>query len=155
MIFRSDVSLVTLERFFRKLEVDPCHGFEGTSCVLWTGAKTCGQGKHIKYGALKDHGKRWYAHRWAAYYIHRQEIDMLQVDHRCCRPLCVAHLQAMTPEWNRELQWIRVQVGIDENPRSQFEPDETPVPFYDPPEWYKVLALMFGSKIPTTGECPF
>jgi hypothetical protein len=61
----------------------------------------------------------------------------------------------MTPEWNRELQWIRVQVGIDENPRSQFEADENPIPFYEPPEWYKVLVLMFGSKIPTTGECPF
>jgi hypothetical protein len=68
MIFRSDVSLIALERFFAKLEVDPCHGFEGTACVLWTGGKTCGQGKTIKYGVLKDQGKRWYVHRWAAYY---------------------------------------------------------------------------------------
>jgi hypothetical protein len=66
MIFRSDVSPTALARFFAKLEVDPCHGFEGTACVLWTGGKSCGQGKTVKYGVLKDQGKRWYAHRWAA-----------------------------------------------------------------------------------------
>lgn len=153
MIFRSDVSIETLRRFYAKLEVDPCHGFEGTACVLWTGGKSCGQGKTIKYGVLKHNGRRWYAHRWVAKYIHGQEIDFKQVDHQCNRPLCVAHLLAMTPEWNRELQWIRVQVGIDDNPRPQFAPDEHAVPFYDPPEWYKVLTLMFGNS--TTGECPF
>lgn len=152
-IFRSDVSLEALRRFFEKLEVDPLHGFEGTACVLWTGGKSCGQGKNVKYGVLKHLGKRWYVHRWAAYFVHKQEIDHLQVDHQCCRPLCVAHLQAMTPEWNRELQWIRVQVGIEDNPRPQFEPDEFAVPFYEPPEWYKVLAMMFGNA--TTAECPF
>lgn len=153
MIFRSDVPVEALRRFFEKLEVDPCHGFEGTACVLWTGAKTCGQGKSIKYGALKYQGARWYAHRWAAHFILRQEVTNLQVDHQCCRPLCVAHLQAMTPEWNRELQWIRVQVGIEDNPRPQFAEDETPVPFYDPPEWYKVLAMMFAE--PASEDAPF
>jgi hypothetical protein len=77
---------------------------------------------------------------------------MKQVDHQCNRPLCVAHLQAMSPEWNRELQWIRVQVGIDENPRPQFSEDEHPVPVL-PPEWYKVLALMFVSS--RIEGCPF
>lgn len=139
-IFRSDVPIEALRRFAAKIEVDPCHGFEGTACVLWTGAKTCGQGKTIKYGALKYQGRRWFAHRWAAYFIHGQEIEGLQVDHRCNRALCVQHLQAMTPEWNRELQWIRVQVGIDENPRVQFsEDDEFPVPFFPDPEWYKAI----------------
>lgn len=134
-----DVPRRTLQRFFAKLEVDPCHGFEGTACVLWTGAKTCGQGKSIKYGALKVDGRRWYAHRWAARYIHGQEIDGHQVDHRCNRPLCVSHVLAVTPEWNRELQWIRVQVGIEDNPRPQFEPDPMPVPFYPEPAWYQEL----------------
>jgi hypothetical protein len=153
MIFRSDVSTETLKRFFDKLEVDPYHGFEGTACVLWTGAKTCGQGKTVKYGAIKVGGRKWYVHRWAALHILQQEIDGMQVDHQCNRPLCVAHLQAMTPTWNRELQWIRVQVGIDENPRQQFEPDADPFPFYTPPEWYSVLALMFANA--TTEDVPF
>lgn len=153
MIFRSNVSLAALERFFEKIEVDPCHGFEGTACALWTGGKSCGQGKSVKYGVLKDGGVRWYVHRWAAYFVHKQEVADLQVDHQCNRPLCVAHLLAMTPEWNRELQWIRVQVGIEENPRPQFEDDEHAIPFYDPPEWYKVLTLMFGNA--TTQDAPF
>lgn len=152
MIFHSDVSIDALRRFFAKLKVDPCHGFEGTACVLWTGGKSCGQGKTVKYGVLKHKGIRWYAHRWAAKYIHKQEIDFQQVDHQCNRPLCVAHLQAMSSEWNRELQWIRVQVGIDENPRPQFTPDEHTVPFYDPPEWYRVLSLMFAEP---SEDCPF
>jgi hypothetical protein len=139
MTFLSEVPLDSLKRFFDKLEVDPCHGHDGTACVLWTGAKTCGQGKTIKYGAMKYKGARWYVHRWAAFYIHGQEIAGLQVDHQCNRALCVAHLQATTPEWNRELQWIRVQVGLDENPRQQFEADASPVPFYSEPEWYRAL----------------
>jgi hypothetical protein len=144
MIFRSDVSLDTLERFFRKLEVDHCHGFEGTACVLWTGGKTCGQGKHIKYGRFKYKRFAWLVHRWAAKFVHGQEIDMRQVDHGCNRPLCVSHLKAMSPEANRELQWIRVQVGIDDNPRPQFEPDDCPVPFYPEPEWHKQLRELVG-----------
>lgn len=137
-----DVPLVALKRFFDKLEVDPCHGFDGTACVLWTGGKSCGQGKSIKYGVLKYQGVRWYAHRWTAFFIHGQEIAGYQVDHQCNRPLCVSHLQAVPPEINRELQWIRVQVGIDDNPRPQFEEDEFPIPFFPEPDWYRVLKAL-------------
>jgi hypothetical protein len=140
----SDVALETLKRFFDKLEVDPCHGFEGTACVLWTGAKTCGQGKSIKYGRFKYQRFAWLVHRWAAKFIHGQDIDFRQVDHQYNRALCVAHLQSMSPEWNRELQWIRVQVGIDENPRPQFSEDEFPVPFFPEPEWYRELRALVG-----------
>jgi hypothetical protein len=142
MIFRSDTPEDALRRFAAKLEVDPCHGLDGTACVLWTGAKTCGQGKYIKYGALKFQGQRWYAHRWAAFHIHGQKIEGFQVDHRCNRPLCMNHLQAVPPEINRELQWIRVQVGIEENPRPQFEEDEFAVPFYVEPDWYKAIKAL-------------
>ena len=134
-----DAPLETLKRFFAKLEVDPLHGFDGTACVLWTGGKSCGQGKTIKYGVMKFQRARWYVHRWAALHIHRQEIAGYQVDHQCNRPLCVSHLQAVPPEINRELQWIRVQVGIDDNPRPQFEADPGAVPFYVEPEWYVEL----------------
>lgn len=131
--------LAALQRFFAKLQVDPCHGFEGTACVLWTGALSCGQGKSIKYGRFKYRRFSWLAHRWSAKFIHGQEIDFCQVDHQCNRPLCMSHLQPTTPEWNRELQWIRVQVGIEENPRPQFEEDEFAVPFYPEPAWYVEL----------------
>ena len=133
-----------LKRFFDKLEVDPCHGYEGTACVLWKGAKTCGQGKYIKYGRFWHGQSAWLAHRWAAKFIHGQDIDFKQVDHQCNRALCVNHLQAITPEWNRELQWIRVQVGIDENPRPQFQEDDFPVPFFVEPEWYRELREFIG-----------
>lgn len=106
----------------------------------------------MKYGVLKYERYRWYAHRWAAQYIHGQDIDGRQVDHRCNRPLCMEHLQSIPPEWNRELQWIRVQVGIEDNPRPQFEPDPDAVPFYEPPEWYRALAVMFSAP---AEECPF
>lgn len=139
-----DAPISALERFFAKLAVDPCHGFEGTACVLWTGAQTCGQGKHIKYPAFWYEGARWYAHRWAAKHIHGQQIDNMEVDHGCRRPLCVNHLRAMPPTINRELQWIRVQVGIEENPREQFVPDDFPVPFYAEPEWYRALKGIVG-----------
>jgi hypothetical protein len=134
-----DAPIPALKRFFDKLEVDPCHGFAGTACVLWTGGKSCGQGKTVKYGVLKYERQRWYAHRWAAKFIHGQEIDFKQVDHQCCRPLCMSHLQSISPEWNRELQWIRVQVGIEDNPRPSFEEDEFPVPFFPEPAWYVEL----------------
>lgn len=131
-----------LRRFAAKLEFDPCYGLDGTGCVLWTGGTTCGQGKHIRYGAFKFERRRWFAHRWAALYIHRQEIEGRQVDHGCNRALCMNHLQAMPPEINRELQWIRVQVGLEENPRPQFEEDTLAIPFYVEPDWYKAIKAL-------------
>ena len=142
MTLISDAPLEALKRFFDKLEVDACHGYDGPACVLWTGGKSCGQGKTIKYGVLKFQNRRWFAHRWAAFYIHGQEIAGFQVDHQCNRALCMSHLQATTPEWNRELQWIRVQKGIDENPRPQFQPDDLPVPFFPEPQWYRDLKAL-------------
>ena len=138
-----DAPLEAYARLAKYLEFDACNGFEGTGCVLWTGGTTCGHGKNARYGAFWFEGKRWYAHRWAAYYIHRQEIEGLQVDHGCCRPLCVAHVKAMPATINRELQWIRVQVGIlpyEDYPKPQLDPDA--VPFFVEPEWYRTLKAL-------------
>lgn len=77
------------------------------------------------------------AHRWAAKHIHELDLpDYMQVDHECRNTLCVEHLAVVTPEVNRELQWIRVQVGLEPEP-VPYMPDEDAVPYYLEPEWMK------------------
>lgn len=98
-----------LSRFLKYCRFDPV-----TGCVNWTGGTCSGQGKTARYGIFWFDGKPWRAHRWAAKYIHRQNIEGMQVDHACCNTLCVEHLQSVFPQVNRELQWIRVQVGLEE-----------------------------------------
>jgi hypothetical protein len=128
-----------LARFLAKCRFDP-----GTGCVLWIGGTTCGHGKNSKYPAFWYEGKRWFGHRWAAKFIHGLEIEGMQVDH-CCdmhshlthpNTLCVQHLQSFPPSINRELQWIRVQVGIDPAPIVNVEEPYTSIPFYPPPKWF-------------------
>lgn len=126
-----------MERFAAKCRFDP-----GTGCVIWIGGTTSGHGHHHPYGSFWFEGRRWFAHRWAARYIHGQNIDDMQVDH-CCpdgvpHTLCVQHLQAVPPRINRELQWIRAQVGLDPAPPDPLDPFEE-VPFFDPPEWLAAL----------------
>lgn len=123
-----------LERFIAKCRHDPV-----TGCVVWIGGTTQGRGHHQPYGSFWFEGRRWFAHRWAAKYIHGLEIKDMQVDH-CCpmlntpNTLCVEHLQAILPAVNRELQWIRVQVGLDEYPFP--EPGlYGGSPCFDPPAW--------------------
>lgn len=144
------VSIVpAIDRFLAKCRFDP-----KTGCVLWTGGTTAGRGHTARYGAFKYQGRRWFAHRWAAKFIHGLDIDGGgQVDH-CCpygnapNPLCVEHLQVTTPSVNRELQWLRVWVGIDE-PHS-VDRGDTRDPFPLPPEWFDPAA--FQSKL---AEVPF
>ncbi len=128
-----------LSRFLAKCRFDP-----GTGCVLWTGGTTSGRGKTALYPVFWYEGRRWSGHRWAAKFIHGFDIDGQQVDH-CCdmhshltapNTLCVAHLQAIPPMMNRELQWIRVQVGLDDPPPVSEEEPFTAVPFYLPPKWF-------------------
>jgi hypothetical protein len=46
----------------------------------------------------------------------------------------VQHVNAVPPAVNRELQWIRVQVGLDPAPAgSDVDTDEPP--FFLPPAW--------------------
>lgn len=132
-------TLDPMARFLSFCRFDP-----GSGCVIWTGGQTSGRGHSAPYGSFWFDKRRWFAHRWAAKYIHGLEIDDLQVDH-CCpadrvphpNTLCVEHVQAITPTLNRELQWIRAQVGIDEPP-PVFLDAFGDVPFYLPPAWLTV-----------------
>lgn len=128
-----------LERFRKYLRFDAC-----TGCVLWTGGTTQGRGHTAPYGSFWFEGRRWFAHRWAAKYIHGIEIEGLQVDH-CCphtggkpNTLCVEHLQAVTLLENVALQqrrhWIHTQVGILPT-EPGYEEDPEAVPFFLPPAW--------------------
>ena len=118
------------ERFVSKCQFNPV-----TGCVEWIGARTRGQGHTAWYGSFWYNGRSILAHRWAAEHIHGQPVSPdVQVDHECRNTLCQHHLTVVTPQINRELQWIRVQVGLDPDPEPYIgDPDG--VPFYYPPEW--------------------
>lgn len=121
-----------IERFKEKCRFNPL-----TGCVEWIGARTRGQGHTAWYGRFHYEGKKVLAHRWAAEHIHGLIITPdVQVDHVCRNTLCVQHLQAVPPSVNRELQWIRVQVGLDPEPEPYVEPWDA-IPFYTMPEWLK------------------
>lgn len=143
-----------LERFRKFCRFEP-----ETGCVVWEGGKTMGRGHHVPYGSFWYARKRWFAHRWAAKFIHGQDIDGLQTDH-CCdtipipNTLCVQHLQSITAARNRELQHTRrmvhLQVGLlDYNDiyGGKPEPDPDAVPFFNPPEWL-TRGLTHGSDHP-------
>lgn len=132
-----------VERFREKCRFEP-----ETGCVIWTGSKSWGRGKHIRYGSFRDGKKIWLAHRWAAKHIHGLDIEDRQVDH-CCpnipipNTLCVEHLQVLTAEHNRWLQterrrhFIHLEVGLlpyDEIYGIADEESER-VPFYTEPTW--------------------
>lgn len=118
-----------LERFLARCRFDAT-----TGCVHWIGGKTRGRGKTAWYGSFWYQGKAWKAHRWAARFIHKLDIDGREVDHMCGDTLCVRHLQAVTGEVNRELYWIRVEVGLEPDPEP-LERDSSAVPYYLPPDW--------------------
>lgn len=137
-----------LVRFAAKCRFDPC-----TGCVVWIGGQTQGRGHNVPYGSFWFEGRRWFAHRWAAKFIHGLEIDELQVDH-CCpaqalpNTLCVEHVQVLTAERNRHLQthrrrmFIHLQVGLLSY-EDVYGPDEgvaCDVPFYDEPAWLRSVS---------------
>jgi hypothetical protein len=137
-----------LDRFVEKCAFDPT-----TGCVMWIGGTTSGHGHNQPYGAFWFEGRRWFAHRWAAAFIHGLEIHNMHVDHCCpCGPstLCVQHLQVATPEENRKLQNVRADHRCAQNPSTRqhwllvtkgFEQYEWPnreildIPWFDKPEW--------------------
>lgn len=132
--------LSPLERFRKYCRFEP-----ETGCVVWIGGRVRGRGKHGWYGAFSYQSKGWRAHRWAAKFIHGLDIDDpgTQVDHCCphiARPntLCVEHLQVVPAAINRELQWIRAEVGIDEPPPPSGGAEPGMVPFHAPPAWLEV-----------------
>jgi hypothetical protein len=139
--FRSIIPAI--HRFGKFLEFDPT-----TGCVMWRGGTTSGRGHSAPYGSFWDQGRRWFAHRWAAKYVHGLDIDGYQVDH-CCphtggRPntLCVEHLQAVTFYEHVALEqrrnFIYIQVGLLEA-EPVFEPDPFAAPFFPPPAWFTKL----------------
>ena len=145
--------LSPLERFRRYCRFEP-----ETGCVVWTGGRVRGRGKHGWYGAFHFEGRGWRAHRWAAKFIHGLDIDRVghQVDH-CCphieRPntMCVEHLQLVPASVNRELQWIRAEVGLDDPPEPSGGAEPGMVPFYSPPAW-----LAVDKTVKSVDEdCPF
>lgn len=132
-----------IQRFLAKCNFDPT-----TGCVNWTGAKTAGRGHSSFYGAFKCPflKKKVYAHRWAAQHIHLLDITNKQVDHKCQNTLCQHHLQAVPAAINRELQWIRYQVGLDEFKPPLEDEDTLTCPatfsgFYSPPSWLLLTDL--------------
>lgn len=134
-----------LKRFTQFCRFEP-----ETGCVVWTGGKTKGRGHNVPYGSFWYAGRRWFAHRWAAKYIHGLHIDEFQVDH-CCdttptpNTLCVQHVQSITGERNRHLQterrrhFIHLEVGLldyEDVYGPPFDPDfDDLIPFYEPPAW--------------------
>jgi hypothetical protein len=134
-----------------------------TGCVVWVGGKTKGRGHHVDYGAFWFEGRRWFAHRWSAKFVHGLVIEGFDVDH-CCphialpNTLCVEHVGAETPARNRELQtqrtMIHLQVGLIQY-EDIYGPDPEPhdlPPFFSPPAW------LVGNQGPThddADDCPF
>jgi hypothetical protein len=139
-----------IERFAKLVQFDAA-----TGCVMWIGGKTHGRGHTADYGSFWFERRRWFAHRWAAKYIHGLEIEGMQVDH-CCphtggRPntLCVQHLQAVTHYEHVELEtrrnMILTQVGVLEA-EPLFEPDPCAPEIYSPPEWLERLRPDLASQ---------
>lgn len=134
---------------------------------MWIGGTTSGRGHNEPYGSFWYSGARWFAHRWAAAFIHEFDITNLQVDH-CCphgpSTLCVEHVKPEPADMNRALQsqcqhrafqdlatkrhWLFISKGIE--PYQSIERDVSDIPFYSPPAWLK---LFLNEEIPS--ECPF
>lgn len=149
-----------MQRFLSKCQFQP-----ETGCVVWTGAKTKGRGHHIDYGSFWFERRSWFAHRWAAKYIHGQVIEGFDVDHYCPaltipNTLCVEHVRSETPERNRQLQTMRrmihLQVGLInyEDVYGPMHEDFVPIDTYDPPSWLGADHAR-PSHRPDPDECPF
>lgn len=138
-----------------------------TGCVIWTGGTTSGRGNTTRYGSFWFQKQRWFAHRWAATYIHNLQIDGLTAGH-CCphghNSLCVQHLRGETlaenvaeanrrrykvSQSNAEKQyWLLVGLGFKDPPEEK--PVIPGVPIYSPPEWFRPFV-----STPTFKEVPF
>jgi hypothetical protein len=75
----------------------------------------------------------------------------MEVDHECGNTLCVHHLQAVTGSVNRELYWIRVEVGLEPEPVEP-EPENDGIPWFSPPAW---LPALDTPAAPLSDEPPF
>lgn len=150
-----------LERFRVYCRFEP-----ETGCVVWTGGVTMGRGHHVPYPRFWFNGDNWFGHRWAAKFIHGQDIEGFQTDH-CCpsiaipNTLCVEHVQPLTPRENRVLQHVRrkhfiyLQVGLLKYEEvyghsCELEPVRADaIPYFPLPGW------LGASKGVTNDHCPF
>lgn len=155
-----------LDRFREKCRFDPV-----TGCVLWIGGKTSGRGNTAVYGSFWFEGRRWFAHRWAAAYIHGLDIGGVTAGH-CCphtggkpNTLCVEHLKPETLAANvaerntRVAQdsatrqyWLFVHLGIEEAP-PVYEAPADGIPFYSPPAWLGMSDEAVAAL--ALADCPF
>lgn len=147
------LSVNPLPRFAEKCRFDAA-----TGCVVWTGGTTAGRGNTTRYGSFWYAGRRWYAHRWAAVYIHGLNVGTDEVGHVCPHgpnSLCVQHLSPTTKAANiaerntrvaaaaRGVQasinrqfWLLVDRGYEQAP----EPpaiDRDDLPWFDAPDWLR------------------
>ena len=154
-----------LERFAEKCRFDPT-----TGCVLWIGGTTAGRGNSARYGSFRYGDRAWYAHRWAAIYIHGLTLGTNQAGH-CCphgpNTLCVQHVRGQTQLENLDEQntrmkakaaqsasekqfYLFISLGIEPTPPVQTV-DPQAIPFYEPPAWFKP----FMPKQENSDDCPF
>jgi hypothetical protein len=150
-----------LERFASKCRFEP-----ETGCVVWTGGTTSGQGCNTRYGAFWFEGRRWFAHRWSAVYIHGFDLGTDTAGHYCPHTpdgnpnsLCIEHVrpqsmadnvaernvryhatrraQKAQQNSNQRLYWKLVHLGYEEPPPSSDGLLPVAHPRFDPPEWYR------------------
>lgn len=162
MIFESEDDrkyfLEALKRFIAKCDYD-----ERTGCVIWKGAAHHYRDGKKQYGGFSFNGEKWLAHRWAAIFIHRFNLENgLTVGHTCPHGpnvMCVHHLEPQTyVENNREMvyrrekkrrailsagekqYWLLVEKGlVDEPERERVGPMGG---YPDPPAWYSKLTKL-------------
>lgn len=149
-----------LRRFRAKCVFQP-----ETGCVIWTGGKTAGRGNSALYGSFWFQDRRWFAHRWAACFIHGLDIEGKQVGHNCPHTpdehpntLCVEHVVGQTQienlaeqmargtgiagQWlaqqapEERRMWLLTELGYEVPPPTH---DPTTlvdeIPFFEPPKW--------------------
>lgn len=96
-------SSVVVQRFWDKTAASEVLSFNGTPCIMWTGAIKNKKNPSLYgrfYSRDTDGNTRyWVAHRFAYYLAYGEVPDGMEVDHLCCRSLCVnaLHLEAVTP----------------------------------------------------------
>lgn len=142
-----------------------------TGCVLWTGGKTRGRGNSATYGSFWDRGRREFAHRWAATFIHGFDLSGGETVGHCCQPepntLCVEHLEPQTLSANviegnvrraaRARQtddqrkfWLLVDRGYEQLPPAPEGITSSDIPFHEPPAWLRPFMAA-----PALEGCPF
>lgn len=88
---------IDIRRFLDKIEVRG-------HCLIWTGAKSRGQGNHQWYGSFSTQGKTVRAHKFWAVAIaglRPSKEDQTELDHECHDTLC-CHVRVLTVAANRD-----------------------------------------------------